>query len=71
MGLDTVGFSQLRTALYFLIMFGIPIVPYLILYHTLPDEKSTWRSSPLPYKVSFSKMFGWMHLHHHPQWVHH
>ena len=70
MGLDTLGISQLRTILYFLLMFGIPMVPYFFLYHSLREVETT-QPAPQREGFRFRKLMDWMHIHRHPQPLHH
>lgn len=59
------GFSGSGTLLIFLMMFAITMIPYAFLYYSLRDK------SKAPKVHGFEKMFGWLHLHRHPQLLHH
>lgn len=63
------GMSPLGAALAFLLMFGLPMIPYAIFYRSLREKRST--TPEAADHRPFEKFMGWMHMHHHPQLLHH
>ena len=64
------GMSPLDTALAFLLMFGIPMIPYAILYLSLRQRPNAAEAAGAAHGP-FAKMTAWMHAHRHPQLLHH
>jgi hypothetical protein len=62
------GVSQAHMLCLFAMAFAIPMIPYLLLYLSLSDEKGQTRSLKAAPAASsiFGKMFGWVHPHSHP-----
>ena len=68
------GVSQMHMLLFFLLMFSLPMIPYLFLYLSLRDQPSGPSiSSPILEFITkpFRKMIAWVHTHRHPELVHH
>lgn len=63
------GVSPTHMLLLFLMMLAISMIPYLFLFLSLGNEKGgaskSLRVSP------FRKMSAWVHVHWHPELLHH
>jgi hypothetical protein len=60
--------------LFILLMFSVPMIPYLFLYLSLRDKPGgPWMLSPMLEFITkpFGKMIGWVHTHRHPELLHH
>lgn len=70
------GVTPMHMMLFFLMTSLIPIIPYLFLYLSLPDEHGR---TPMSSRVTHprllmrpvGRMAAWLHAHHHPQLLHH
>ncbi len=60
------GMSPLDTALAFLLMFGVSMIPYAMFYLSLRKSAKAPEAAHGP----FAKLTAWMHMHHHPQPLH-
>ena len=68
------GASPAHMLLLVLLMFSVPMIPYLFLYLSLRDQPSGPSiSSPILEFITkpFRKMIAWVHTHRHPELVHH
>ena len=76
-GLDagTPGLSELQTIVLLLMILGIPMIPYLILHRIWRgQETAAWRRHwPVLELMEhpFHRIAEWIHLHRHPQLLHH
>ena len=59
------GVSPAHMLLLVLLMFSVPMIPYLFLYLSLRDQPGRPAMSP------FGKMIAWVHTHRHPELLHH
>lgn len=64
----TPGVSQALLLLLFLMMLAIPMIPYAFLYHAARD-KHAGAAAIKPFPIR--RMFAWVHLHRHPELLHH
>ena len=62
------GVSPLHMALLFLLMFGVSMIPYALLYLSLRQNRPTVPEAASVQHGSFAKLAGWMHG---PQPLHH
>jgi hypothetical protein len=67
------GVSPTHMLLFVLLMFLVPMIPYLFLYLSLRDKVGPSMSSPMLEFITkpFGKMIGWVHTHRHPELLHH
>ena len=71
------GISPLHMLLLMLMMMAIPMIPYAFLYRSLRDKEAGLRSvssaAPQPgfWSAGMRKMSTWVHVHRHPQPLHH
>jgi hypothetical protein len=63
------GITPLDTALLFLLLFAVPMFPYFLFYLSLREKKAP-EPAGVPHRP-FAKLTGWMHMHRHPQLLHH
>ncbi len=71
----TPGLSELQTILLLLMILGIPMIPYLILHRTWRGQE---RAALLGHsrvlemlEWPFHQMAEWIHMHRHPELLHH
>jgi hypothetical protein len=64
------GISLLDTALLFLLIFAVSMLPYALFYWSLREKAKAPEAAGAPHG-GFAKLTGWMHMHHHPQLLHH
>jgi choline-glycine betaine transporter len=71
------GLSVTQMVLLFLMMFLVPMIPYLFLFLSLREKKATAAMSlrALPILEFTTKPFrefiAWVHTHRHPELLHH
>ena len=67
------GVSPTHMLLFVLLMYSVPMIPYLFLYLSLRDKGGPLMSLPMLEFITkpFGKMIGWMHTHRHPELLHH
>lgn len=63
----TLGISQVDALLLFILILGITMVPYSFLVRSLGERKDGGRRSP----SVLHRALDWMHLHRHPELLHH
>jgi hypothetical protein len=63
------GITPLDTALLFLLLFGVPMFPYFLFYLSLREKKAP--EAAAAHHRPFARLADWMHMHRHPQPVHH
>lgn len=63
------GISPIDTALLFLLMFGVSMFPYALFYWSLREKKAPEAAGAA--HGPFAKLTAWMHMHRHPQPLHH
>jgi hypothetical protein len=61
------GVSPTHMLLLFLMMLAISMIPYLFLYVSLRDKQGRASTTTKP----FERMIGWLHVHRHPELLHH
>lgn len=66
----TPGLSLLDTALLLLLIFAVPMVPYVWFYWSLREKRAGAPQVTGVHHGPFTKMTAWMHAHH-PQPLHH
>lgn len=63
----TLGISQADAVLLFILILGLPMVPYIFQYRALRERKAGEKTSP----GLFHRALEWMHVHRHPELLHH
>lgn len=65
------GISPLDAALLFVLVFGVPLIPYAIFYLALLEKRPRTPEAAGAGHGLLAKLTGWMHVHRHPQLLHH
>jgi hypothetical protein len=69
------GISPTHLLLFFLLMFSVPMIPYLFLFISLRGKQARASMSLRVSRESTTKPWGrmiaWVHAHRHPELLHH
>ena len=63
------GISPALAVLLLLLILGLPMIPYVVQYVALREKES--RASNAVAISPFEKMIAWVHVHRHPELLHH
>ena len=65
------GVSPTLVLLLFALMFAISMIPYALLYVSLRDKKGVEAVRPSHVPRFARRMIAWVHVHRHPELLHH
>ena len=69
----TPGIPPVHALLLLLMLLAIPMIPYAFLYLSWRHKqgRASMMFQPSQAKAAFGKMMAWLHMHRHPQLLHH